>query len=122
MIFWYLLAILYKVDVILVPKFQGQDILAHHPPRNESMPPEKKQKNEDVEVKTEETDSEKEGEAVEVIGEAVEANGKVHNGVQLGEVEAPLPLRMNLRERSVESFRSLQNKAVDGLGKCSSHL
>jgi hypothetical protein len=93
------------------------------------MPPEKKQKHEDVEakteeveVKTEETDSEKEGEAVEVIGEAVEANGEDHNGVQLREVEAPLPLRMNLRERSVESFRSLQNKAVDGLGKYFSHI
>jgi hypothetical protein len=30
--------------------------------------------------------------------------------------EAPLPLRMNLRERSVAAFQSLKSKQVDGLG------
>ena len=36
------------------------------------------------------------------------------NGLKSG---APLPLRMNLRERSVEAFQSLRRKSVDGLGK-----
>jgi chromosome segregation ATPase len=42
-------------------------------------------------------------------------NGNAENGGTTN--EAPLPLRMTLRERSVAAFQSLKSKPVDGLGK-----
>jgi hypothetical protein len=84
---------------------QGQDILAHHPPKNGATgpPPEKKAKHEDME----------EGEEEEPSAD-LEKNAGTENGAKS---EAPMPLRMNLRERSVEAFQSLRNKPVDGLGE-----
>jgi hypothetical protein len=84
---------------------QGQDILAHHPPKNGATgpPPEKRVKHEDME----------EGEEEEPSAD-MEENAGAENGAKS---EAPMPLRMNLRERSVEAFQSLRNKPVDGLGE-----
>jgi hypothetical protein len=84
---------------------QGQDILAHHPPKNGATgpPPEKKAKQEDME----------EGEEEEPSAD-MEENAGAENGAKS---DAPMPLRMNLRERSVEAFQSLRNKPVDGLGE-----
>ncbi len=85
---------------------QGQDILAHHPPKNGATgpPPEKKVKHEDSSME--------EGE--EEPSADLEENAGAENGAKS---EAPMPLRMNLRERSVEAFQSLRNKPVDGLGE-----
>ncbi len=85
---------------------QGQDILAHHPPKNGTTgpPPEKKAKHEDPSIE--------EGE--EEPSADLEENAGAENGAKS---EAPMPLRMNLRERSVEAFQSLRNKPVDGLGE-----
>jgi hypothetical protein len=86
---------------------QGQDILAHHPPKNGATgpPPEKKAKHEDPSME--------EGEE-EPSSADLEENAGAENGAKS---EAPMPLRMNLRERSVEAFQSLRNKPVDGLGE-----
>ena len=67
------------------------------------------------EVKTEDmVEADKEEEAAE---SGKDVSTPAENGGKPDSVEAPLPLRMNLRERSVAAFQSLKSKPVDGLGK-----
>ena len=66
-------------------------------------------------VKTEDMgEAEKEAEVAE---SGKDVTTPAENGEKPDSVEAPLPLRMNLRERSVAAFQSLKSKPVDGLGK-----
>ena len=63
------------------------------------------------EVKTEDmVEADKEEEAAE---SGKDVSTPAENGGKPDSVEAPLPLRMNLRERSVAAFQSLKSKPVD---------